>query len=290
MEYLVMETHPAFAVLLGDDGSMIKAANFGYAVGQRVTEPVLIKTESPKKAHQWKRLGGIAAAAACICLLYFGAYRPNFVPYGTVRMKINPDVLMTVSRTGRVLDLKGLNDDGDTLINGYSYLSKKEDEAAAELMETASRQGFLKDGGTVNLNVASKDGEWVSDTADNLSKTMDKGVSGKDVTIFITLGDDGKPKFVITASDGSGRIWDYDQWSKFQSSSAGNTPSASSGSSSQDIEQWGRQQGDSWEQWGEQQGDSWETFGEGVGSIFDDGFSGSSDINELLQKIKGQLG
>jgi hypothetical protein len=63
--------------------------------------------------------------------------------YGTVRMTINPDVLMTVSRTDRVVKLKGLNDDGRHLIKGYRLTrARPEDAVAAELMNRASSDGL----------------------------------------------------------------------------------------------------------------------------------------------------
>ena len=38
MKYLVMECHPAYAVVLTEDGRFLKAANMHYEVGQTVTE------------------------------------------------------------------------------------------------------------------------------------------------------------------------------------------------------------------------------------------------------------
>jgi hypothetical protein len=64
MEYLVMETHPAYAVVLGEDGACLKAANFGYQVGDRVGEIVAMKP-APAKTGLRKTLAVLAAAAAC---------------------------------------------------------------------------------------------------------------------------------------------------------------------------------------------------------------------------------
>jgi hypothetical protein len=283
MRYLVMETHPAYAVVLDVSGSVLKCANFGYSVGQSVDDIEPMKP-APRRAAPLRRLSVFAAAAACLCLLYFGAYRPNFVPYGSVRMTINPDVVMTVSRSGRVISIDGLNSDGQTLINGYSGFLSKEADAAAELMGMASRQGFLKDGGSVKLNISSGDTDWARDIGSDLSDAMDDGVDGKSVVIFISFSGSGKPDLVITASDGSHKNYTYDQWQALQ-------PARSGGASpSQDIEDWGEQQGDSWEQWGEQQGSGWEDFGEQVGGIFSDGFDGQSDVSGLFGKLNDMLG
>ena len=40
MKYLVMETHPAYAVLLDERGRFVKAANLHYRVGDTVQDVV----------------------------------------------------------------------------------------------------------------------------------------------------------------------------------------------------------------------------------------------------------
>ena len=100
MKYLVMELHPAYAVLLDEQGRFLKAANLGYSVGQQVEQPVLLR--SPRLLPvNFAAIGGLAGAAACACLVFFGYYQPNYTAYGTLQMAINPQVEMTLSRTDR---------------------------------------------------------------------------------------------------------------------------------------------------------------------------------------------
>ena len=287
MEYLVMETHPAYAVVLDINGAFRKVANLGYRVGDRVTDVVVMKP-APSGVGLKKSLAVFAAAAACFCILFFGAYKPNYMAYGTVRMTINPDVLMTVSRTDRVIKLAGINSDGRTLISGYDFKGKSEDAVAAALMNRASQMGYLKDNGKVKLNISSKSSTWVSDMETDLSKSMDDGVSGKDVTIFLYLNGGKTPDMVIVTGSGSPKTYSYADWQAAQTAkSSGGTQSAQTPGS---IEQWGENQGDAWEQWGEEQGDSWESFGNDVEDIFDDGFSGGNDVSSFINRLKDQLG
>ena len=60
MNYLVLETHPAYAVLLDERGRFVKAANRGYRVGDRVQDPVLLQAAGapsrsalPPRAARW---------------------------------------------------------------------------------------------------------------------------------------------------------------------------------------------------------------------------------------------
>lgn len=160
MKYLVMETHPAYAVLLDEEGRYLKAANLRYQVGDTVEDIVALRKTTEKTVRLGKPLAGLAAMAACLCLAFFGYYQPNFTAYGTLRIQINPDVKMTISRTERVLGLEGLNRDGMDLIEGYSYQGKRRDAAADELVARAIDMGYLSDEDTVSITVSSRDAAW----------------------------------------------------------------------------------------------------------------------------------
>ena len=51
MNYMVMECHPSYAVLLDEEGRFLKAANLHYKTGQIVHDPVLMKEEPAKQRN-----------------------------------------------------------------------------------------------------------------------------------------------------------------------------------------------------------------------------------------------
>ena len=63
MKYLVMETHPAYAVLLDQSGRFLKAANLNYHVGDTVMD-IIELSPSPDSGQKRIRL------LRRICLLY----------------------------------------------------------------------------------------------------------------------------------------------------------------------------------------------------------------------------
>ena len=160
MSYLVMEVHPAYAVVLDEEGRFLKAANLRYQVGDTVQHIVELRRPQEKRPSLWKPLSGLAALAACLCLVFFGYYQPNFTPYGALRIQINPDVELTLSRTDRVLELEGLNEDGQALIEGYDYHGKDREDVTGALVERAIDQGYLSGGETVSITVTSSDADW----------------------------------------------------------------------------------------------------------------------------------
>ena len=155
-----MEVHPAYAVVLDEEGRFLKAANLRYQVGDTVRDIVELRRPKEKRPALWKPLSGVAGLAACLCLVFFGYYQPNFTPYGALRIQINPDVELTLSRTDRVLELEGLNEDGQSLIAGYEYSGKDREDVTGELVERAIGLGYLSGGETVSITVTSADADW----------------------------------------------------------------------------------------------------------------------------------
>ena len=195
MKYLVMETHPAYAVVLDEEGRFLKAANLHYQVGDTVQNIVELRKPKAKSPILWKPLSGLAAAAACFCLVFFGYYQSNYTAYGTLRIQINPDVEMTVSRTDRVLELEGLNDDGEDLIEGYAYRGKDRETAANELVERAIDMGYLSDGDTISITVNSPDADWQAREEAQIQAQLEERYGE---TIVIQLGSESAP--VVTPS------------------------------------------------------------------------------------------
>ena len=198
MNYLVLETHPAYAVLLDEEGRFLKAANLRYQVGDTVQDIVELRTPQKKVVPAWKPLSGLAAAAACLCLVFFGWYQPNYTAYGTLRIQINPDVEMTVSRTDRVLDLEGLNADGEDLIEEYDYQGKDRETAANELVERAIDMGYLSDGETVSITVSSTDADWQAREETQVRAQLEARYGE---TIVIRLGSDPAPEVTPPQAD-----------------------------------------------------------------------------------------
>ena len=155
-----MEVHPAYAVVLDEEGRFLKAANLRYQVGDTVRDIVELRHPREKRPALWKPLSGVAGLAACLCLVFFGYYQPNFTPYGALRIQINPDVELTLSRTDRVLELEGLNEDGQSLIAGYEYSGKDREDVTGELVERAIDLGYLSGGEAVSITVTSADADW----------------------------------------------------------------------------------------------------------------------------------
>ena len=159
MEYLVMECGLSYAVVLDQDGRIFKVPNLGYTVGQSLKDVVLLPERPVRQQVLHKRIARWSALAACLCLLLLGSWVWQS-PIGTVRMQINPDVLLSVNRFDRVVALEGLNEDGTALIDGYRAYGQEMKTVSDELADRAMELGYLSAGGQITLTVDSEKGDW----------------------------------------------------------------------------------------------------------------------------------
>lgn len=188
MNYLVLETHPAYVVVLDEQGRFLKAANQNYQVGQQLGQIIPFRQPKPEISWVKKSMASLAGLAACLCLVlsgYFGYYQPNFTAYGSLLVEINPQVELTLSQTHRVLDLGAQNEDGQVLIEDYDYQNKDGDTVVEELVTRAMELGFLSNGESVTLTVQGQDADWNRQQEDSARSALESRY-GDAITIYLS--------------------------------------------------------------------------------------------------------
>ncbi len=188
MNYLVLETHPAYVVVLDEQGRFLKAANQNYQVGQQLGQIIPFRQPKPEISWVKKSMASLAGLAACLCLVlggYFGYYQPNFTAYGSLLVEINPQVELTLSQTHRVLDLGAQNEDGQLLIESYDYQNKDGDTVVEELVARAMELGFLSNGESVTLTVQGQDADWNRQQEDSARSALESRY-GDAITIYLS--------------------------------------------------------------------------------------------------------
>ena len=184
MSYLIMECHDSYAVVLGEDGHFLKVANFHYQVGASVTEVVPLQESRPiLTIYKWMARGSILAA--CLCIAMIGTFQFWMSSYGALRMKINPEVLISVNRLDYVIALEGVNEDGEILTKDYSFQWKKLSQVSYELTDRAMEEGYLAPGGTIRLLAESRHEDWKASTENRILEELETYLNH---TVIITVG------------------------------------------------------------------------------------------------------
>ena len=185
MEYLVMECHQSYAVVLDHRGRFRKVANLGYQVGQEISDVVELREPKSPGIIRWKPL---LTAAACLCILLTGVWQTALLSMGTVLIQINPQIRLSVNRMERVISAEAVNADGAKVLFDYHAFGKTVEQVAQELSDRAADMGYLHDDGQVHLTVDSRDEKWKTATESRLETVAVK--EAQRVTVIIEHDDD----------------------------------------------------------------------------------------------------
>ena len=187
MSYLVMECHMGYAVVLDEYGRFLKVVNRHYEVGQTVYDIIPVRERTQPTVYI--RAARIAVAVAACLLLVIGVSWWNWwMPYGSIYMKINPEVQMELNRYGDVLRVEGVNEDGKTLLEGYEYKGKDKTQIAKELIERAISLQMLSSGGEVRFDVDSSDQSFSDDTKAILTHAVQFDIEDASDLVFFVGG------------------------------------------------------------------------------------------------------
>lgn len=197
MKYIIMECHTSYAVALDEEGRFLKVANLHYEVGKTVSHVVEMKSEEvqPVKKRNRRLIASIASMAACLVLMATGMFHFWQLPYGSVYITINPEIRIDLNQNHQVIDIRGLNEDGKILLNGYDYQNKSINPAMDELVNRSIDMGFLSEHGTIRLSADSKDKTWVAATKDQLYHHLNEFLADRmEVAIEMEMEDGGTYK------------------------------------------------------------------------------------------------
>ena len=139
MQAVILDITGNEATVMTRAGDIIGVRNNGYEIGQEISIPVRTKAA----AH---RLAGIAAAAAVV-MISLGGYT-YYSPYGTVSLDVNPSIEYTINRFDRVLDVTGVNDDGDDILSMLgtgNLVHRNIEDAIEDTIGQIEAEGYITD-------------------------------------------------------------------------------------------------------------------------------------------------
>ena len=183
MEYLVLECHDSYAVVLDSRGRFLKVANLHYEVGQELASVVPMEVPQ-RKVIRWRP---VLSLAACLCIVCVSLWQMVLLTMGTVLIQINPQVRLNVNRMERVISAEAVNPDGAKVLFDYHSFGKTVEQVTEELTDRAAQLGYLTDGGQVHLTVDSQDTAWKAETERRLEAVIVH--DAKNITIIIECED-----------------------------------------------------------------------------------------------------
>ena len=178
---LVIEMKGKYAIVVTKKCNFMKIKNDG------LMKPGC-EVEIPERADFNKKyfikVASIAAAMVLVMGISFGAYAYN-TPYSYISVDINPSVELTANRFDIIINAKGLNDDGEDILQNQSLKNKKVRDGVNVIVSEAAEKGYLsKDReGAVLLTVSSKN----QDKADKMKVDLEEKTKEEAEDIGVTI-------------------------------------------------------------------------------------------------------
>lgn len=185
MKYIVMECHPAYAVLLDSEGRFVKACNKNYETGQYVSDPVLIKDDdnmldNVMRIDRRRKITKYSIVAACIVfLLCFNVFRLFLVDHTSLYIIINPEIRIDMNRIGQVISVEAENSDGAALLAECNTDSKDKLTVCRNIIKTAYDTGYIGAGGKICVYIDSPDDENFREIGTRLSEGLASFTEGE---------------------------------------------------------------------------------------------------------------
>ncbi|MTI68637.1 MAG: anti-sigma factor domain-containing protein [Firmicutes bacterium] len=160
MKGIVMEKNNNKVIVMTNDGEFLE---LNKSKNVQIGEEIIINNNMNKN-NIMKRF--IAAAAILVLVLTgtFGAYG-YCTPYGYVNVDINPSVEITYNLFNRVIDIKGLNDDGNKIVEKLeNYKNKPIDSIVNEIVDKAIEDKYIEsENENTVLVTITEDGKKIDD-------------------------------------------------------------------------------------------------------------------------------
>jgi hypothetical protein len=165
MEYIVMECHFSYAVLLDEDGKFYKAANRSYEVGQRVKDPVIVDVINASKRAKKRsilRLSVLLSVLLIVFLTVFAVFAHHRST--TVTLNIGEEITIESDFRGNVKDVSDRS-----LWDSVNSPSKKVWDLAASAVAEAYTEGKIAKDGRVNVNISAKDNDFGEEIGERIA-------------------------------------------------------------------------------------------------------------------------
>jgi hypothetical protein len=173
---IIVEMHKKYVIIATRDGYFKKVCNryADHSVGDEIDVPQKSILPFDNPFHHYHLVG----VAVIICILIglggFAIYDYSR-PVAFVTLDINPSIELSLNRYERVIDIRGLNTDGDDIVStALTVKNLRIEDALKELLqEIASRSYMDWQSSTVFLTVSSEQEEKSQDLKNKLKDVVE---------------------------------------------------------------------------------------------------------------------
>lgn len=140
-------------------------------------------SQRARQSQRRRMVSGLCAAAAMVCLCLF-----YFTPAARIEMDVNPSIELQVNRLDRVIQVRGLNEDGRELAKNVSLLNLPYTRAVRKLMLSQEMEPFIRSHDLITVSVV---GDAPGHTEEMLANVACSAmtVAGRENVVYCSLSE-----------------------------------------------------------------------------------------------------
>ncbi|MBN2878699.1 MAG: anti-sigma factor domain-containing protein [Clostridia bacterium] len=146
MKAVVIKISKNKAFILKDDGSFSCVPDKGYKIGQEIWR-------KERNKQGFTIIAKVAAAAAAIFIMFFGAVYAYNTPAHYVSIDINPSFEFKVNVFNRVIGANGADKDGAAVLEKVEITNKSMEDAIEIVIRQAGADGYINSASERNIVV-----------------------------------------------------------------------------------------------------------------------------------------
>lgn len=183
MKAVIVDINGKNAVALCKNGEFIKLKNkYNFNVGNEID----VSAEKVINLKAFTKVASIAAMFLLLVGLSFGMYTYS-KPYSYIDIDINPSIEITTNVFNRVIFIRGLNKDGEKILETGKYKNKNIEACIKIVLDSAVKNGYLltEKNNAVLFTVSSYDEEKTAQIEKVVNSSAQKEL--KEVNVVIKI-------------------------------------------------------------------------------------------------------
>lgn len=152
MKAVVVEIKNEYVIALSDNGVFTKVKNKNYSLGE-----VLVMKNNTKKFS--KKIAVSIASVVAIATIGTVSAFAYYTPVGKVSLDVNPSIEYSVNMFDKVLDVEGINEDGEVLLGDVDLTGKDIEDAISDTVDLLIDDGYITDEESNEIVLATYDND-----------------------------------------------------------------------------------------------------------------------------------
>ncbi len=171
MKAVVVEIKDKYVAVMSDDGVVSKLENNNFKLGQVIS----MKEKNNIINIGMKKIAVLASAAAVVLVSSIGTYAYN-KPVSYVSLDVNPSIGFSFNTFGKVIDVTGVNDDGEKILTDLDLKNKDIETAIRETVDELIKQGYIANDENGGIIITASNNNDNMDNANEMAQALQEKV------------------------------------------------------------------------------------------------------------------